>query len=263
MNTQSLGNRCLRRMVFGVMVALPFCWLIRASSETRAGDDSERIDPDGFLTEFRQTVSHLESLYKNVQVQGTHVTTRSNPGKPPVKTVDTGFYYARSDGREKLLLGAPDDPRPDNPVSGTAVVNSGSRKFRLARKQPGGSWSVEIDQNVNEELPGLMLYRNWLTVAPYGPGCVSLFSEYIGSPDFGIQDVSRTTDGGMNLVKVIFQYAPKGAMSRAQGWLRLDPAMSGVIRDYDFETRNPWAGDFLKKAPALGARALEMARTAW
>ncbi|MFI5456160.1 MAG: hypothetical protein ACHRXM_11990 [Isosphaerales bacterium] len=106
------------------------------------------------------------------------------------------------------------------------------------RKGPGGSWYVETDLNGDDEWPALRRYRNWLTEAPYNPGCLPRFLEYVNSPDFRINEVSRTTDGGVDLAKVVFEYVPKDPKKpRLLGWLRLDLARSWVIRDYEFDVR--------------------------
>jgi hypothetical protein len=236
-------------MVFEIVFPLSFCCALVSFCETCAGYQVETANASDFLPKLRQAARDLESLYNNVRIEGTHVATR--PGRPSAKdqtspaprTVVAKFSYARSEGREKLLLSPPDEA-----ASGTAVVSSGLRKFRLMRKGPGGSWYVDTDVNANDDWPAMTRYRSWLTAAGYSPGGFPRFPEYVNSAEFRIRAVSRVTDRGADLTKVVFEYVPKDPQKpRIEGWLRLDPALSWVIRDYEFTTRFSWLRDGVKR----------------
>ncbi len=251
---RNLPTGFLLRIHAGITLALSFCFAAVSLLETCAAYAVEKPNPSDYLPKFRQAARELESLYRNVRVEGTHVATR--PGRPAAKdqasskdraslsprTVVAKFSFARSDGREKLLLSPPEEA-----VSGTAVVSSGLRKFRLMRKGPGGSWYVETDVNTDDDWPAMTRYRNWLTAAAFSPGGFPRFLEYVISADFRIREVSQAADRGVDLVKVVFEYVPKDPQKpRLEGWLRLDPAMSSVIRDYEFTTRLSWLRDGVK-----------------
>ncbi len=252
MKKRNASNGCFRRMVSAVLLALSACFALPGPSQVSGGTQPEKIDPDEFLLKYRLVLRDLELLYGNVQVEGLHVSTRPPPDptrtrassavKKAVTTEDPsepgrGFFYARSDGREKMLLSEPGKP------ASTGVVNSGTRKLRLHRRPPeNGSWYVELDFNSpNDELFVMKLLRMRLTTAPYSPGCGPDFPEHVSSAEFKILEVSRATDAGSDLAKVKFQYIPKDEKKASlDGWFRVDLAMNWVIRDYEFESHRAW-----------------------
>ena len=84
----------------------------------------------------------------------------------------------------------------------------------------------------------MLRYRSWLTQAPYNPGCIPLFLDYLGSPEFTIREVTRMSEDGVDLAKVDFAYRPKDSKKPTlEGWLRLETARTWVIHDYDFDMR--------------------------
>ena len=239
MNQKNSSTRSLRGTVCSIVVPLAFLYTAGTFSQIRAGQLAEKLDPDGFLSHFRQAARDFDSLYKNVRIEGTHVATRPNrtPAKDqetsPTRTINSGFSYAQSGPHEKLLLSPPDPAG-----SGTAVVRSGDRRFRLMRKGTHGSWYVETDLNSDDDWPALMRYRSWLIESPYNPGCIPRFREYLDSPEFKIRQVSHSTEGGVELAKAVFEYVPQDTKKpRLEGWLRADPARNWAIHDYDFNVR--------------------------
>jgi hypothetical protein len=239
MNHTNSSTRSFSGTICGIMVPLALLCSLAACSQIRAGQEPGKLDPDGVLAHLRQAARDFDSLYKNVRIEGTHVATRPNrtPAKDqnnsPARTIHSGFTYAQSEGREKLLLSPPDPTG-----SGTAVVRSGDRRFRLMRKGTHGTWYVETDLSSDDDWPALMRYRSWLIESPYNPGCIPRFREYLDSPDFKIREVSRSTEGGVELTKAVFEYAPQDTKKpRLAGWLRVDPARNWAIHDYDFDVR--------------------------
>jgi hypothetical protein len=239
MNQRNSSSRSRLGTACGIVVPLAFLCSLAPFSQICAGQEAEKLDPDAFLAHFRQAARDFDSLYKNVRIEGTHVATRPNrtPAKDqkdsPTRTINSGFSYAQSDAREKLLLSPPDPAG-----SGSAVVRSGDRRFRLMRKGTQGSWYVETDIDSDDDWPALMRYRSWLIEAPYNPGCIPRFREYLDSSDFKIRQVSVSTEAGVELTKAVFEYAPQDTKKpRLAGWLRVDASRSWAIHDYDFDVR--------------------------
>ncbi len=253
MNQRNSSTRSLHGTVCGIVVPLAFLCSVATVSQIRAAQEAEKLDPTGFLAHFRQAARDFDSLYKYVRIEGTHVAIRPNrtPAKDqqdsPTRTINSGFSYAQSEEREKLLLSPPDPAG-----SGTAVVRSGDRRFRLMRKGTYGSWYVETDLNSDDDWPALMRYRSWLIESPYNPGCIPRFREYLDSSDFKIRQVSRSTEGGVELTKAVFEYAPQDTKKpRLDGWLRVDPARNWAIHDYDFNVRLVSVRDGTKRETSI------------
>ena len=143
MNQKKLRSRSLSLMVLAIVLPLGWFPVFTLNPATRAGEPFEEIDRNDFLVQFRQAAHELDSLYKNVRIEGTHVATRplqqrsreqregQEQRNTDVAVQDdcVGILVLRSDGRERLFL-SPSDASG----TGTAVVRSGDRRIRLMRK---------------------------------------------------------------------------------------------------------------------------------
>ena len=109
MNQKKLRSRSLSLMVLAIVLPLGWFPVFTLNPATRAGEPFEEIDRNDFLVQFRQAAHELDSLYKNVRIEGTHVATRplrSAPGNKekdknneiptsPSRTIASGFSFAQ------------------------------------------------------------------------------------------------------------------------------------------------------------------------
>ena len=195
------------------------CFL--ASSVAGTDDMSTPLDPETFLANYREVLDRLDVQYRNVRIEGLSVPERN-----------TQFVYVSSNGSESLSL-----KRAGPEYFDRVFVSAGTRRFRVLRPTPDGSYYLENSVETDDDFAVLKHYRfgvrQWFAFLP---------PEDVRSPNSRIVEVSRITDpdSGRKLVHAGFESqrpSHVGGNSRMKGWFRIDPEFDQVLHSCDYEVR--------------------------
>jgi hypothetical protein len=206
----------------------------------RAQPGVDEIGPDAFLEKYRQVMRESVNAYRDVEIEGTaweRVPIRESKDLPVqfAEKESSFFGYTSSDGCEELRF------RTEKPEFRERVfILAEERGFALRRVKPGGPFSLQRRLDPAEMTRVAKDYRS-LKKAPYCPPLCPTFPDFpawVSSSDFRVRQVSRVTEGGQSVLKVLFDYRSEGAReNQAEGWVCVDPSIGWVIRSFEIETR--------------------------
>jgi hypothetical protein len=248
--TSQRRSSCVRGALVArlVSVLLPASLSILAPVAIRAQGDSEKIDPAHFLARYRKAVHELRATYSNVRIDGSIRTVfpipasakeragaregRDTAGGPQRVRENMGFSYTYCDGKERVSRFLQPGPKE------SVFVSAGDTQFGLAHANPQGPYVLRNLSKGGQEIRVVDVLRRRVRDAPYRPAGVYRFDEYVDSPQFKIEKVSRVKEAGQELTRVVLHYLPPGEREqRIDGHIDLDESMGLVIRSCELELR--------------------------
>jgi hypothetical protein len=223
-----------------------FAVIVPAGAHAQGGADT--LDPAEFLVRYREAVHKLQSLYRNVRIEGSIRTVFPTPnvtkhgagrGEPPKAAAGSerirdnlGFSYIFCDGKERVS-------RFLHPGSKESLfVSAGDVQFGLAHASPNAPYVLRNLARGGEERNVISVLRTRVRDAPFRPAGVQDFDEWVESPRLKIEKVSRLKDSGKELLRAVLHYhGPGEGDRRVDGYIDLDEAIGLVVRRCELELR--------------------------
>ncbi len=251
MNTylRCLADRAHRPAVWLTPGALCACFFIVVPSATCNEPDGEVVDASKTLGDYRRAFDRLLATYQNVRIEGTvrmvQAPQAAKKGAGPQKNakgsdppVQRGFdqqydfSYIFCDGKEKGTRAIKGSGKQ------ATLVDAGKDRFGLARAGPGQPYTVTQHSSDDEDQRALFELRARVRDAPYRPGEVKDFQDYVRSPHFSVKEARRITREGRPLIRLVIHYNPPTEPDLyIGGRMDLDETLGLAIRGYELEFR--------------------------
>jgi hypothetical protein len=207
------------------------------------------ISKERFVSDYRVALARLREANRNVRIEGEFAVRVWNARRPLAEPLDEKFFahreYAASGGLEKIVTST-SDPEP----FGRVVVANGKRSFVLRRNSAELSYYLEFRDLGEGFKKRLNEFRSMVVNAAFSTAWFDM-PEAMESDVISFGSIGPVEREGRRYLRVDFEYKPQqGNVSKAAGWLLLDPALSWVIREY--ESRQEFRAKGAKPLTAYG-----------
>lgn len=241
----SFSDTTMRRTVVILVASLPLLGPVRVRAELE-GDES--IAPAQFLARYRKAVRDLEAEYRDVRIEGISryfypqraaAKKPVNPGRSGEGAVSSSrserlreFSYIYCNGNERASF------RPASGAGESVFVSTKGASFGLAKQnKPDQPYVLRNVSSGSNDFAAMRNVRLRVRDAPYRLAGHDDYLEWLVSPRFNIDRVTRITVADRPLIRAFFNYQlvpPGGGEARYKGHLDLDESIGLAIRGYEF-----------------------------